>query len=131
MRAVVADGPGAMAAALALARARDRRPSLWAGAAADVPLTPNGLQMLKRLGAGEGIGRVAARHCRLSCRSPAGCPPGTGLISSWLSSAASIPASRRRASRRPFKGTTDPRGLRRRPAEPAPALRQATAHHLL
>jgi len=62
MRAVVADGPGAMAAALALARARDRRPSLWAGAAADVSLTPNRLRMLKRLGVGEGIGRVAARH---------------------------------------------------------------------
>ena len=76
-----------MAAALALARAGidvqvHEQAQQLTEASADVSLAPNGLRMLKRLGVGEGIGRVAARHGRLSCCSPAGCPPGTGLISS-------------------------------------------------
>ena len=67
LRAVVAGGLGAMAAALALARAGIdvqvyEQAQQLTEASADVSLAPNGLRMLKRLGVGEGIGRVAARH---------------------------------------------------------------------
>ena len=55
------------AAALALARAGIdvqvyEQAQQLTEASADVSLAPNGLRMLKRLGVGEGIGRVAARH---------------------------------------------------------------------
>jgi 2-polyprenyl-6-methoxyphenol hydroxylase-like FAD-dependent oxidoreductase len=68
---VVGGGIGGVAAAVALARAGidvqvHEQAQQLAEVGAGVSLAPNGLRMLKRLGAGEGIGRVAARHGRLS-----------------------------------------------------------------
>jgi salicylate hydroxylase len=68
LRAVVAGaGIGGTAAALALARAGIdvqvyEQAQQLAEVGAGVSLAPNGLRMLERLGVGEGIGRLGARH---------------------------------------------------------------------
>jgi salicylate hydroxylase len=64
---VVGAGIGGTAAALALARAGIdvqvyEQAQQLAEVGAGVSLAPNGLRMLERLGVGEGIGRVGARH---------------------------------------------------------------------
>ena len=64
---VVGGGIGGVAAAVALARAGidvqvHEQAQQLAEVGAGVSLAPNGLRMLKRLGVGEGIGRVAAWH---------------------------------------------------------------------
>ena len=87
LRAVVAGGLGAMAAALAPARAGIdvqvyEQAQQLTEASADVSLVPNGLRMLKWLGSARGSGEWPHGTGRLSCCSPAGCPPGTSLISS-------------------------------------------------
>ena len=83
------------AAALALARAGIdaqvcEQAQQRTEASADASLAPNGLRMLKRLGVGEGIGRVAARHPAF--REPR-IPEGSG---------AGLPRLRPRCGRRPF-----------------------------
>ena len=64
---VVGGGLGGMAAALALARAGIdvqvyEQARQLAEVGAGVSLAPNGLRVLERLGAGEGVGRLGARH---------------------------------------------------------------------
>jgi salicylate hydroxylase len=64
---VVGGGLGGMAAALALARAGIdvrvyEQARQLAEVGAGVSLAPNGLRVLERLGVGEGIGRLGARH---------------------------------------------------------------------
>ena len=70
---VVGGGLGGMAAALALARAGIdvqvyEQAQQVTAVGAGVSLAPNGLRMLERLGVGEGIGRVGARHVSTQLR---------------------------------------------------------------
>ena len=74
---VVGGGIGGIAAAVALARAGidvqvHEQAQQLAEVGAGVSLAPNGLRMLERLGAGEGIRRVGARYAASELRLPDG-----------------------------------------------------------
>jgi salicylate hydroxylase len=76
---VVGGGIGGTAAAVALARAGIdvrvyEQAQQLAEVGAGVSLAPNGLRMLDRLGVGEGIARLGARHASTQLRLPDGRP---------------------------------------------------------
>ena len=76
---VVGAGIGGTAAALALARAGIdvqvyEQAQQLAEVGAGVSLAPNGLRMLERLGVGEGVGRLGARHVSTQLLLPGGRP---------------------------------------------------------